>query len=341
MLTNVRSRKLELDYSADVVKNCIKKVVEVGAMYKMLNSEDLLGTYRFMGMSGISISFIVSATVHKLDDQKTSVEFEVSSSSRDVDGQLCLQMLDDYLKVFAQALEGKEVTNQTVSSSNSSGCMVAAAILILSTLCLCFASCNPDDPEPNNENPQTMPPEQFEYFIEYTDNGTLNHFEATGQTIPLLRSLAHDNAAESYYTGMSFDLMTPSDFTDNFMASVVLPIDSSHIDEMPLNQRCLQNDSSDWWTDYGYVYRGAMRFTKVGQSGEDQNIDEADTTEYYNKVTSIVYLGNHRYDTVEHLLLCDYVIEGEFRIRVINDLTNAVRILESGSYKMRVSVIAE
>ncbi|MDZ4822695.1 MAG: hypothetical protein SH856_04490 [Flavobacteriales bacterium] len=178
-----------------------------------------------------------------------------------------------------------------------------------------------------------------EYYLTYTDGSEFT-YPGEGGFLESLRSLANDNNAAWYNVGMDFEL-PGNDFADHLYFQVTLPIDSTSMILTPIDTFCLLNDSVSW-TNYGYEYPGSIKYEKVtGQDGTDVNVDETSTSEFYNKITSVEYVGNHRYDQIEQLLLCDYEVSGEFKMRIVNDITQEIRILDNGQYKIKVSVIAQ
>jgi hypothetical protein len=197
-------------------------------------------------------------------------------------------------------------------------------------------SCNPDEPETENGGGGGQ---QNQTFISYSDNGSAIYHQGEDDYIEALRDWSNEHGAEFFHVGMSFEFPF-NGIGEHLNLFVSLPIDSSHMGNIPINTRLLLNDTISQ-THFASLSLGSLNFEKADPSGTDTELSETDTTNFYNRITSIQYAGNHRYSAIEELVLCDYDVTGEFRIRVVNDITGEIRILENGQYKMKVAVIAE
>jgi hypothetical protein len=78
---------------------------------------------------------------------------------------------------------------------------------------------------------------------------------------------------------------------------------------------------------------GELSFHMSTASGTDSTVNESQTTTFYNMVTSVTYIGSE-YDTDNQMRSPQYEIIGRFTARVKNDVSQQIRIVSNGSYKI-------
>lgn len=175
-----------------------------------------------------------------------------------------------------------------------------------------------------------------EFYLKYDSDG--EHFE-----------FYTDETNGAHYEYSSYDDMVawapawkrfyiePGNYSDYVYVAIALPIDSSNLSlvELDYNYPIIGGQVSTFYSPC------TVLFTRNTSSGSDQEIDGADSLDCFNRVTSIEYVGNHHYDQISQLEVCEYVIEGQFRMNVLNDVSGTVKLLENGLYRFRISVVAE
>lgn len=207
-------------------------------------------------------------------------------------------------------------------------------------LLLAFIACKKPQPAPApvpTPTPTPSQPTPPSHYITFTDNGSTATYSASGGLMPALRKYYSDNLASWLSVGMSF--RPSSNFTHHQYFSVAIPIDSSKMNLLQLNYAYGLNDTvTNLRIDYT---PGTIRYELTTAAGTDKSEQTGNGTAYFNKIKTLTYIGNRRYDPIEKLTLCDYEITGNFTIRVKNDVSGTMRDLTAGDYKMKVSVLAK
>lgn len=213
------------------------------------------------------------------------------------------------------------------------------AFLFLVPFTLMIYSCQQENevvPSGNNNNNDTI--SLSSYYLNYTDNGSQYSYEAIAEFGSYGDILtAYNNGDSLYVDGLSYDVGL--NFGEHLYFNINLPLDSSRLVNLPLNVKYIINDSV--YSFLRYVHLGTITYEKVtSQNGKDVEVRENDNSVYYNKIIGIYYIGNHRYEPIDGTIECDFNIIGEFKMRVHNDITNQNRVIENGSYRIKVSVLA-
>jgi hypothetical protein len=222
-------------------------------------------------------------------------------------------------------------------------------LLSVMLLPLIISSCNQDDEIlPNSVNNGNGALNSQPFLTFQMDGQAYNLNSSNGITsIPLLLALSQ-NAANAA-TGMSFKNSTwPA--TDRVFFQVVLPIDSTGLSTFTYDEPFIINNSqlgpfmgvSVFMLEY--LYPGTIVVQWDSSNGNLDGLreyNEDDNVTYYNSITSIEYAGNHHYDTMENLWKCDYLITGNFEMRLQNENNGEIKVVSSGQYSMIADVLAE
>lgn len=219
---------------------------------------------------------------------------------------------------------------------------VLLTLLLAAVISYCV-SCKKTQPQqqapapsaPAQPQQPSLPPNT--YTASFVDNGqkvSVTRVITTGSQNPM-RKWIYEHGGQWESSMLQFSLTSQQYYVQ---VGVNLPIDSSHLSILTLNKKYIVNDSTGW--DYMQP-PGTLTFKMVSPTGTDKIKREYDTLFSFNRVKSISYVGNHRYDAIEEITLCDYEVAGEFKIRVLNDVTKAVRVIDSGQYFIRVGIIAK
>lgn len=206
-------------------------------------------------------------------------------------------------------------------------------------LLLAFVACKKPQPAPAPQPAPSTPSQPassaYSVTLSYTDNGQGESY-AEERHEYICMCLTANLYRGSYRRGTYFQIVAAKNY--NVHVSVNVPLDSSKLQLVQLNHKYPINLYTAIGTKDSF---GTFRFNKVTGTGTDLIENETDSTTYFNKFTSITYLGNRRYDQYEKAMVCEYEIAGEFNIRVKNDLSNLVRVVSNGKYKLRLSFLAQ
>lgn len=206
-------------------------------------------------------------------------------------------------------------------------------------MAILLVACDPDDPEPINPDPTAAQIDSSDYYLEFTDNGIFHHFNANGQLVEsIFRKNNFDNGANWQDVGMDFEMENLS-YGYALYFEVNMPIDSTRMELLQLNYKYLINDSVSVETDFR-EYPGTIIY-HLSKNGTFYVINAPDTSQFFNRVTSVQYIGNRRFNSIEDLWLCDYEITGNFEMMVQNNYNDSIRTMQNGEYRMLVNVIAE
>lgn len=195
-------------------------------------------------------------------------------------------------------------------------------LFIIALAVLAF-SCKKNDPEPTPDpapaQQQPPPPSVYTATITYLDSGNTYSY-----------SREMKEGASPYHTfsnqGAAF-YPNPSEVAYRVSLTVCAPGDSSKMINVPLNQNFVAGSIISYSI-------GAISFTNYRKSGTDNIQPETTLNNYFNKFTSVTYLGNRRYSQTSSAIICDFELTGAFNVRVKNDVTQAIRDV-SGTYRLR------
>lgn len=125
------SKEITLNYSLLHVKSAIKLLANYkGGTIQVKDQNDILNTYRFAIVSGLRANFI-NITLNQLDESTTKATFMMTPTFgvKEPNTGDMVQMMDNFLQIFASVLETGEV-KQEVVSKNSGGCFGLILIIV-------------------------------------------------------------------------------------------------------------------------------------------------------------------------------------------------------------------
>jgi hypothetical protein len=217
-------------------------------------------------------------------------------------------------------------------------------ILALTTILIAtvFFSCNPDeDVQPNSGNGggggQNLDP-----FLSFEMGGQPYNLTSSNGITSIDLAVAINQGASNAGSGMSFR-NSSWPFTDRVFFQVVLPIDSTGLSTFTYDEPFIINSSRIGFGLYEFENLGAILVQWDSSNGSLDGLreyDEMDNSTFYNNITSIEYAGNHHYDTFEDVWKCDYLITGNFEMRLQNENTSEIKVVNNGEYSMIVDVLA-
>lgn len=216
--------------------------------------------------------------------------------------------------------------------------------LVLFAMIGVFYACNKNNnqaqpqpaPVPAPSPPPAPSPAASVYSLSYTDGTTAVTFtESIGHESAILMEPLYESGNIWYSQGSGFYWGTTSDHV-NFEVS--LPIDSSRMSLLTVGKRYLITDSSITLMQY---LPGSASFIQSKSTGTDKTQNELDTLTNFNKITSLTYVGNRRYEQWTQTMICDYEVKGQFNLRVKHDLSGTVRTIRNGSYYFKFAVFAK
>jgi hypothetical protein len=217
---------------------------------------------------------------------------------------------------------------------------IITSIYIVSALVL--FSCNQDeDIQPNSGGGGIQTPESYLHF--QLDGQAFNLEESNG-IVSANTIQANNQGAANAGTGLSFkDVAWP--ITDRVFFQIVLPIDSTGVSNFAYEGvPFIINNNKIGPFMYEFAHTGTILIqwdSADGNLDELREYNEVDNTTFYNSITSIEYVGNHHYDSIENLWKCDFRITGNFEMRLQNENTNEIKVVSNGEYSMIVDVIAQ
>jgi len=205
-------------------------------------------------------------------------------------------------------------------------------LLAISALVGCKKNTPAPAPTPAPPLPQT-----YSASLTYTDNGQAYSFSEEHESYACgCLKVGGDFGRLSISRGRQFDRNLQGHYKN---IAIQLPIDSSGLPGVLINHKYKIYDGTGVLVPTPHI--GNVSFSIVSASGTDNTAPGIDSVNYFNVITSISYLGNHRYDAAyERATVCEYEIAGNFKTRVRNDVSNAERDI-SGSYKLRIGFLAK
>lgn len=198
----------------------------------------------------------------------------------------------------------------------------------------CKKKSNPQVQTPAPSQPSST--QTYSVTLTYSDvSGTYSFSQAQTEYNCGCLKVSSDLGFTQNARGAQFNRDTQGHYSG---VSIELPIDSSAISQLIINKQYKIFDPNDYPAKSRNI--GNLNFTEVSTSGTDATAPGIDSVNYFNKITSVSYLGNHRYNaSYEKATVCEYEIVGNFKTRVRNDINKAERDL-SGNYKLRIGFLA-
>lgn len=206
-------------------------------------------------------------------------------------------------------------------------------LFFLLTLVASMSACQPDD-EVSVLGPIAMNTDS-EYFVEY-DKGGQNYHYPINEVYSTQISMSGETSWTPWVAAWTRCYFNEPNYNDYLYFAVALPPDSSALPLGEINSEYPINGSigATWHSP------GTVIYTKNTATGSDQELNGPDSKDSFNRITNIQYVGNRYYDQFYQVVLCEYLIEGEFKITVQNDVTGIQEVLENGKYKYKVKFVA-
>jgi hypothetical protein len=200
---------------------------------------------------------------------------------------------------------------------------------LVSVFILSFTSCKKD-------NSTTPISDDLEYYVKYTDNGKSVNLKANKTT---------QMAVSGYGTNTNQRITSrlyPKVYDGGHGSiEIIIPCDSSNLNKINLDKKCV----IELYNGYQYDYKIGFNDSKIGSlsyemssssSGTDESNANNEASDYYNIIKSITYLESE-YSTLTKEKIAWYVLTGEFKMSVQNDVSNSSRDI-TGSYKIPIMV---
>ena len=197
-----------------------------------------------------------------------------------------------------------------------------------------FASCKKTST--TNRTTTATPPATTSttYSLSFLDGSTNTTYTWTNWTMQYLTAYP-TNANANYGTWVPI----PPVGSNHGWLYLVTPLDSSNMYKLAINTN---------YNIHYYNYNtgqsipdsdiGSLSFMmSTTSSGTDSTVNQTQTTTYYNKITSVTYIGRV-YDTNNSVMTAQYVIKGVFNALVKNDVSNLTRVLSNGQYSFLIEV---
>jgi hypothetical protein len=206
-------------------------------------------------------------------------------------------------------------------------------VVLVIVSCLTFVSCFKDN-DGNADATSNQGNSLGEYYLTFKMDGVqYNLTEYNG--------LMNLNFYPNYGpTGMSFRDPDWGIYDDVYF-SLILPLDSTGLSTFNYSNLFVINGSSDWG---GYSHPGSLSFDWESENAAfDQLVEhnELDSSVYFNKITSITYAGNRRYDSILNEWRCDFKVQGYFKMRLEHETSSGMKELQDGEYSMLIDVLAQ
>ena len=186
-------------------------------------------------------------------------------------------------------------------------------------------------PAPPATNTTTAPT----YFLSFTDGGAKTY--TLNPTIQLALTSYPVNANTEFGTWIKI----PGNSNNSGYIYLATPLDSSNMNKLSTNT----NYNIHYYTCYtGQTIPdsdlGCLSFIMSTPSGSDSTVSQTQTATYFNKITSVTYVGR-KYDTNNQLMSPQYSIKGVFNALVKNNVTNQTRVFSSGQYNIVIGCRAQ
>ena len=200
-------------------------------------------------------------------------------------------------------------------------------LIIFSTLIsFSLISCDKDIENPTPENPTP------EYFLKFDISGV--HTEYTDPYGMFFIDFWNEMFEP---TGMIF---CANDYYDCIDFYLILPKDSIGLANFDITHKFVINGSNSMGL---YNYPGSIDFQWSSDLANHDGMVEyntSDTTNYFNKINSIVYI-NKTYSSDLNEWRCNYRVNGSFKMKVNNPQTGGSFDLTNGQYNMLIDVAAQ
>ncbi len=191
-----------------------------------------------------------------------------------------------------------------------------------------FASCKKTASTTSTSSSTPPATTSTTYSLSFLDGSTTTY--TLNATIQLALTSYPTNANTEFGTWIKI----PGNSNNSGYIYLATPLDSSNMYKLAINT----NYSIHYFTCYtGQTIPdsdiGSLSFLMSTPSGTDSTVSQTLTTTYYNKITSVTYIGR-KYDSVNLLMSPQYVVKGTFNAQVKNNVTGLTRVFSNGQYSI-------
>lgn len=122
------TRNIEIDFTIEHIKECIEKVVKIGA-YSIHSKNEVFNTYSIDKLDGLEL-VKMNITLKKIDETKTSINIDVIERLRNSGHEAVVnRVIDNFLDRLSKALTGQ--SDEEIKKA-AKGCLGLVILFLLS-----------------------------------------------------------------------------------------------------------------------------------------------------------------------------------------------------------------